>query len=230
MQRTEISIGIGNTLIKEVMRSFRDLGVACIECKSDEYSRRMGKYMSEIITEGFKIRKDLEYPNFVPYLERIGVEAARKHQEEMVDEILNNFGWIGDKSIRIEGLESSLTSAILKSLQDIGIACAEEKMIHQCATARTRLLGIARLGKRQNLEDIIHEALGRFWVVTAFMYTKIPEVTEANYELEISIRKEFGEIFVRAIDEVIELLQKECEWIKMRVVKNFKSTLKLFTN
>jgi hypothetical protein len=48
---------------------------------------------------------------------------------------------------------------ILKGLQNIDIACVEEKMAHQCATARTRIFGIARLGKQEELENIFQEEL-----------------------------------------------------------------------
>lgn len=78
-------------------------------------------------------------------------------------------------------------------------------MVHQCATARARLLGIARLGKQLEQEDVFHKVLRRFWVVTAYMYINIPEIEEANYELEKRLKKEFGNIFTQKIYEAIKI-------------------------
>lgn len=49
-----------------------------------------------------------------------------------------------------------------------------------------------------------------------------PEIEEANYGLEKSLKKEFGNIFVQTIDEAIEMLHIEGEWIKKRILKEFK--------
>lgn len=220
MRKTRMTTEIGNILIKEMMRSFRDLSVACIECKSDEYSRRIGKHMKEIIMDGLRNGKNFEYPNLVLNIEKLGIGAARKHLEETTDEILNSLGKIGDQGIKKRDLQRSPILAVLKSLQDIGIICTEEKMVHQCATARTRLIGAARLG--DNL--VRDEALRRFWVITAFMYTNIPEMKETSYELETRLKEEFGRIFTQQIDETIEMLHKESDWIKKQVVREFKNT------
>ena len=208
MRRIEITAKIGN-LLKEIMRAFRDLSVACIECKSDEYSRQIGKHMKELIMNGLREGKNFEYPNLILNIEKLGTEAAKKHLEETTDEILNSLGQIGDLSMKTRDLQRPPILAVLKSLQSISIVCTEEKMVHQCATARTRLLGIARLGKQEGRENIFHEALRRFWVVTAYMYTNIPEIEEANYEFEGKLKKEFGGIFEQTIDEAIEMLHIE---------------------
>ena len=223
MRRAETATKINNYIIKEIMRTFRDLSITCIEYKSDEHSRQIGKHMKEIIMNGLRNRKNFEYPNLVLNIEKLGIEAARKHLEETTDEILNSLGQIGDQGMKMH-LQRPPVLAVLKGLQNIGIVCTEEKMIHQCATARARLLGIARLGN----ETICREALGRFWVVTAFMYRNIPEMGEANFELETRLREEFGIDFVCAIDEAIEMLHKEGEFMQKRVVKEFRNTFTLF--
>ncbi|MBU7017238.1 MAG: hypothetical protein HXS44_06990 [Theionarchaea archaeon] len=223
MRRAETATKINNSIVKEIMRSLRDLSITCIENKSDEHSRQIGKHMKEIIMNGLRNHKNFEYPNLVLNIEKLGVEAARNHLEETTDEILNSLGQIGDQGIRTD-LQRPPVLAVLKGLQNIGVVCIEEKMIHQCATARTRLLGIARLGD----ENIGSEALRRFWVITAYLYTIIPEMGEANYELETKLREEFSDIFTKTIDEAIEMLHKEGEWIQKRAVKEFKNTSKLF--
>lgn len=227
-QGTKISHHVRNILIKEIMRTLRDLSIACIDCKSDEYSRKIGKYMCKIIKDGLKIKKNFEYPNLVLHLEKLGIASAKKHLRETTDGILHNLGQIADQSIKKEDLQSPPVFAVLKNLQNIGIVCTEEKMIHQCATVRTRLLEVARLGKQLEREKIFHEALKRFWVVTAHMYTNIPEMEEANYELESKLKKEFGNIFIQTIDETIEMLHIENEWIQKRIVKEFQKYIKIF--
>ncbi|MBU7027830.1 MAG: hypothetical protein HXS48_12915 [Theionarchaea archaeon] len=223
-RRTEISTENGNLLVREIMRNFRDLGIACVKDNSDEYARQIGKNMRTIIMNGLDNQKNFEYPNFIPHFEKLGIEAARKHLEEATDEILHSLGQIGDRSIKTMDLQRPPIFAVLKSLQNVGIVCAKEKMAHQCATARTRILGIARLGKQGEQENIFHEALKRFWVVTAYMYTNIPEIEEANYKMEKTLKEEFGNIFVQTIDEAIEMLHIESEWEQERIVKEFKST------
>ena len=228
--RTKISTRIGNLLIREIMRDFRDVGIACVESKFDIYARQIGKYMKKIIMDGLRNQKDFEYPNFILCFEKFGIEAAKRHLEETTDEILNSLGQIGDQGMKTRDLQRPPVFAVLKSLQNIGIVCTEEKMVHQCATARARQLGIARFGKQLEQENIFHEALKRFWVVTAYMYTNIPEMEETNYELESKLKKEFGSIFIQTIGEAIEMLHNECEWIQKRTVKEFKNTSKFFKN
>lgn len=227
-QGTKIEPYKGNILIKEIMRTLRNLSIACIECKSDEYSRKTGKHMCKIITDGLKNQKEFEYLNLVLNVKKLGIEAAKKCLEETTDEILNNLGQIGDQSIKERDILLFPTSAVLKSLQNIGIVCTKEKMIHQCATARTRLLATARLGKQLEQEDVLHKALRRFWVVTAYLYIKMPEMEEAKYKLETLLKKEFGSVFIQTIDEAIEMLHTEGEWAQKRIVKKFKNTSKFF--
>ena len=227
LRRNEVNTAIGINLLKEIMRCFRDLGFACVECKSDEYSRRIGKQMSRIIVEGLSSQKGFEYGNFISMLEEVGIEATKKHLDKATDQILNSLGKIADLSIERSNLQCNLVRPVLKSLQEIGIVCAEEKMVHQCATARTRILGIARLGKQKEREDIFHEALKRFWVVTVYMRTNIPE-KKASYKLEKELKEEFGSIFTCAIDESIKMLHQEGEWIRERVITEFRDTSTFF--
>ncbi|MBU7013738.1 MAG: hypothetical protein HXS52_02320 [Theionarchaea archaeon] len=215
---------VGNTLLKEIMRSFRDVSIACIECRSDEYSRRIGKYMKEVIMDGLRTRQNLEYPNLVLNIERLGAQAARNNLEETTDEILNSLGQIGDQSITVDLLRSPI-KAVLKGLQEIAIVCTEEKMVCQCATARTRILGIARRGGA----PIQEEALRRFWVVTAFMYRNIPEITEASYGLETMLGREFGSLFFEQLNESLEMLHRESEWVRKRIVRVFMNSAEFST-
>jgi hypothetical protein len=213
-----------NILIKEIMKSFRDLSIACIECKSDEHSRQIGKYMKEIVMDGLQNKQNFEYPNLVLNIEKLGIEAARNHLEETTDEILNSLGQIGNQSIQKDNLQCLPIPAVLKSLQNIGIACTEEKMIHQCATAKTRLLGIAESGD----ESTRDEALKRLWVVISHIYTNIKAEEESNYEFETMLKKRFGNEFMIKIDDAIQMLHTEGEWVQKRIVREFKDTSQFF--
>jgi hypothetical protein len=217
LRESPVNSEVGNFLLKEIMKSFRDVSVACIECRSDEYSRRIGKYMKKVIIDGLRTEKNLRYPNLVLYIERLGVEAAGSNLEETTDEIINSLGQIGYQSIAAD-LQCSPILAVLRGLQNIGVVCTEKKMVHQCATTRTRIIEIARLGEKSMQE----EALRRFWVVTAFMYRNIPEITEANFRLEMTLRREFGGKFLEQLDRALGMLHKEGEWIRKRVVGEFK--------
>ncbi|MBU6998344.1 MAG: hypothetical protein HXS41_05065 [Theionarchaea archaeon] len=219
IRQSSINDKVGNSLLKEVMRSLRDVSIACIECRSDEYSRRIGKYMKEVVLDGLRTRRNFEYPNLVLNIEKLGVEAARSNLEETTDEILNSLGQIGDQSISLE-LQRSPILAVLKGLQDIGVICTKEKMIYQCATARTRMLGIARRGDR----SVREEALRRFWVVTAYMYRNVPEIKEANYVLEATLGREFGPMLSEQLDKALDTLHRESDWTGKQVLKDFKNS------
>lgn len=216
---TKLDIKTVNLLTKEIMKIFCQLGILCIERKLDERSRKIGKHMSKVITYGIKNQKNIEYPNLVLCLEKLALAATRNHLEETTDEILNSLGQIGDQSIQNNNLQRSPILAVLKSLQNIGIACTEEKMTHQCATAKARLLGIAQIWD----EPIRSEALKRLWVVISHIYTNIEEAEESNFEFENMLKKRFGNEFMTKIDDAIQMLHKEGEWIQKRTLKEFKN-------
>jgi hypothetical protein len=218
-RKKRMSAETRDLLVRETIRVLKELGIACVESKRDEYARQVGKYIMLTIVTGLREKENLSYPSLVLDMQKFGIAAAKGNLMETTDEILNSLGRIGDQSITMS-LQCSPVFAVLKSLQNIGMVCAEEKMIHQCATTRTRIIGIARQGEK----PIQEEALRRFWVVTAFMYKDIPEITEANFRLENTLRGEFGDAFSEQLDRALGMLHKEGEWIRKRVVREFKNS------
>jgi hypothetical protein len=216
INKEEIHTKNCNSAIKEIMRNFRDFGIVSINYQAEEYSKRVGKDMSKIIIDGMKNERKFEYGHLIHYLEKCGIEAARTHAEETSEEIISNLGLIGDFLVKNDE-EISPINGVLKGLQNIGISCSEEKMIHRCNTARMRLIGIARESKT----DLQSEAQMRFWVITAYLYTKIPEMKEADKSLENKLIVEMGKKFFLNLEKSIEMLKKEKEWIHLSIVKNF---------
>ncbi|MGC1120875.1 MAG: hypothetical protein WBA22_07250 [Candidatus Methanofastidiosia archaeon] len=218
-RKRRMSAETKNLLIRKTVRVLKELGIACVESKRDEYARQVGKYIKLTIVTGLREKENLGYPSLVLDMEKFGIAAAKGNLIETTDEILNSLGSIGDQSTAMN-LQLSPILAVLKGLQNIGIVCAEERMVHQCATTRTRIIGIARRGEK----PIQEEALRRFWVVTAFMYRNIPEITEANFGLESILRREFGDAFSEQLDRALDMFHKEGEWIRKRVVREFRDS------
>lgn len=223
INKEEIHTKNCNSAIKEIMRNFRDFGIVSIKYQAEEYSKRVGKDMSKIIIDGMKNKRKFEYGHLIQYLEKCGIESARNHAEETSEEIISNLGLIGDFLVK-NNEEISPINGVLKGLQNIGISCSGEKMIHRCNTARMRLIGIARATKG----SIKSEAQMRFWVITAFLYTNIPEMEETGKNLEYKLITELGEDFYSDLEKSEEMLRKEKEWIHLSVVKKFRKNNPFF--
>jgi len=223
INKEEIHTKNCNSAIKEIMRNFRDFGIISVKYQVEEYSKRVGKDMSKIIIDGMKNERRFEYGHLIQYLEKFGIDATRNHAEETSEEIISNLGLIGDFLVK-NNEEISPINGVLKGLQNIGISCSGEKMIHRCNTARMRLIGIARATKG----SVKSEAQMRFWVVTAFLYTNIPEMKEADKSLEYKLITELGEDFYSDLEKSEEMLRKEKEWIHLSVVKKFRKNNPFF--
>ncbi|MBU7043071.1 MAG: hypothetical protein HXS47_05710 [Theionarchaea archaeon] len=214
----KINIKTENLLRYEILRCYYEIGERCIQISQKKLLENILKHFKKIFLISLSPENHQCYvcQNIIFYLIKFGIKGTENHKLTILDKIMNILGFIGDKILIANSCDISITY-VLKGLQDIGVRCCEEKIIHQCKISRNRIIEIAR----HSDDKIKEETYCRFWIVTAHMYWYIIGYEESNYELEKSMEKEFNSEFLSAIYKAIDLLHKEGEWTQERILKNF---------
>jgi hypothetical protein len=220
VELSESDIKLLNDSFKNMIMISRDIDLECIKAGLENRLMLTFSNTAGLIKHGLRCQAEsaakINYPPLITETGKVGITALQQNMSAVGGEIINNLARIGELSLSRQ-LDHPPVLEVLTALQEIGSSCAEREWENLCLETliRIQLLAVEALNGAEFITDsalrienekIYHSALASHWIVSAFLFKKIPESGEWLRDSRGRMEEIFGDSYFQAYDQALRKL------------------------
>jgi hypothetical protein len=155
LETKKISIEHMNKLFKHIIKNHRFMVAESIKQGLEDFTKDISSKISNLIKYYMEARneiaKKIDYPIAIIEIRKVGLMCIESNMQTVSSEIIENLGQLAESPLN-ERLEQPPDIEALRSLQKIGIECADRKMETLCIDCLLRTQSIADFAKKRIIE------------------------------------------------------------------------------